>query len=66
MTALLPSMSTTEDSVPNSTRAVPSSRILMFFTLPTSTPAMRTKLPLSKPDTVRNSAVYVVSSSKRS
>lgn len=51
--------------MPNSTIAVPSSWIEMRLTWPTSTPAMRTKLPLSSPDTLLNCARYGFSSPKR-
>ncbi len=42
MTARVPSVSTTESSALNSTSAVVSGWIVMFLTLPTSTPAIRT------------------------
>src|SRR4051812_2859293 len=38
----------------------------MFLTLPTSTPAIRTKLPFSRPVTLVNSARYSVDESNRS
>ena len=57
MTARLPSVSTTESSALKVTNAVASSWIVMFLTLPTSTPAMRTKLPFCRPLTVLNTAL---------
>ena len=60
MTALLPSVSTTDSSAVNSTSAVVSSWMEMLLTLPTSTPAMRTKSPFSSPVTFVNSALYAL------
>ena len=57
MTALLPSVSTTDSSAVNSTSAVVSAWMEIFLTLPTSTPAMRTKSPFSSPVTLVNSAL---------
>ncbi|OCB63515.1 hypothetical protein A5677_10310 [Mycobacterium malmoense] len=66
MTALLPSVSTTVSSALKSTTAVPSSWIEILRTLPTSTPAMRTKLPASRPETLPNRALYDSSLPNRS
>ena len=52
MTAREPSVSTTVSSAVKSTVRVPSSLTPIFWTLPTSTPAMRTKSPLSRPVTL--------------
>ena len=41
----------------NSTVTVPSLCRVMFLTLPTSTPAIRTKLPPLSPDTLVNTAL---------
>ena len=60
MTARLPSVRTTESSAVNSTSAVVSSCMEIFLTLPTSTPAIRTKSPFSSPVTFVNSARYVL------
>jgi hypothetical protein len=57
MTAFVPAVSTTESLAPNSTLAVVSGRIDTVLTLPTSTPAIRTKLPFAKPDTLVKSAL---------
>ena len=57
MATLLPSVSTTESSAENSTSTVESGWIEMSLTLPTSTPAMRTKFPPFSPDTLANWAL---------
>src|SRR5882757_5478110 len=66
MIALSPSVNTTESSAVKSTDTVVSGWIAMCFTLPTSTPAIRTNWPSSSPLTLVNSARYVCSSWKRS
>ncbi|BBU21001.1 hypothetical protein MYXE_07900 [Mycobacterium xenopi] len=57
MAALVPSVSTTELATLNSTNTVASGWMEMFLTLPTSTPAIRTKFPPSSPDTLANWAL---------
>ena len=57
MTARVPSVRTTASSAENSTRTVASRLIVMSLTLPTSTPAIRTKSPSFRPVTLVNSAL---------
>src|SRR5882757_502832 len=65
MTARLPSVSTTESSAVNSTSAVVSGWMEILSTLPTSTPAIRTKSPVSNPVTFVNAALYAVAFSPK-